>query len=371
MSIDTASMLRKSSLFAMVLACAAPAGAAFAEAVVEDRIKQGMDRFIVGDLEGARISFLQAFENLVSPRAVAYIILVDARLGKCDEAREMTLWLDTSSLSQELRAGVQAVFAPGTGTCPFPDGEMFDTRYRCTGSVHVVSYPEGGEVWTSHRGMGPGVKLWGNAPIDITGVCPGDLALRVRLAMHEEVIRTVRVKPGEHLTVEVRLLAIDPNEYYDRFRAPIGFGAGVSTFAGAAEDGTTWNIGKGISVGPSMTVQWRELRVKGELHYMQIPGGTRAWRRAGVLRGHLEYAFPLHRMVPLPTLDSRVISIGLGAGAALMMWDPRAIGGSVDATIHMYWLTLRGFYSRAWGFNTGAGISWTAGFEVAVDFYLP
>ena len=335
-------------------------------------LRQGLDLFLLGRYGEARERFQAEVDHMVSPRAVAYLILTDVRLGRCEEAWELLNWLDPTSVSEELWKGIVIEFSPGKGACAPPAGfkGSVDSVFRCDGHVLVDSNPKGASISYSQLYRGPMMIETGPTPIDLRNLCPGNLQILVTKWGYEPKGLGVRLKPDDDLAVVVDLDAYDRDEFLDRFRKPVVFGVEWISFAGRTEDGRRWGLFDGFSVGPSMSILLRDFRLSAQLHYMRIPGKQSGFRHAAVARARAQYAFPIYRAGPYPMLDSRVISVAFGLGAEAMVWNPVGLGGFVDLEVQLYWVTLRAFYSRDWGLTTGRGIEWTSGFGTSANIYL-
>jgi hypothetical protein len=160
-----------------------------------ERVNHGLELYAAGDLEGARREWAGA-QSLVpsKPNPYRLLAMVDARLGRCQEAvREADLFLKLAPADDRRRGDVESI------------------REQCqrelapkTGSLKVTTSPPGAEVRIDEE-QG---ALAGHTPLALP-LAVGRHVVFLRKQGFVAVTRAAEVTPGSALQIDVALAMLD------------------------------------------------------------------------------------------------------------------------------------------------------------------
>lgn len=334
--------------------------------VAQELFLEGMDLVVAGRTAEGREHLQKSLDILFSQRVLAYLIILDCRLKQCERARSLLAWLNTREISPAIFHELAAQFQSGGG-CPgeVGNGNAIANLYKCDARVRVESDPPGATVQSLQRGEGMGYLEWGATPVERVGLCPGDLQIELRKWGYQESYRSIRLAPHANEVQIFHLVQHDRDTFLDSYRRTAALGVSSRWMLGGTDG--VWRSEPAFTVGPAISTWMREFRLTGELHYRHTPAGS---RDGAVARVYAEYAFPLMRSDPLPTLDTRPINLFAGLGGEASGWSPRSMGGSIHAGVHLYWLTVGGYYTAGLGLWDGRLYHWSAGVMTSVFIYL-
>jgi hypothetical protein len=331
-----------------------------------DLFLEGMDQVVAGRIEAGHDLLQKSLDTLFSHRVLAYLIILEGRLKQCGRAHDRLAWLNPRDIEPALLEELSAQFLPD-GPCAGEgvSAQAIADLYQCDVHVRVESDPPGAIVQSSQRGARTGFLEWGTTPIERGDLCPGDLQLSLRMWRYQPAYRSVRLAPHAKEVQRIQLVAYERKAFLNGYRKTAALGV-TSRFVLAGTEGT-WRGEPAFTVGPALSTWFRNFRLTGELHYWNTPEGI---HHGAVGRGTLEYALPLVYSDPRPTLDTRTISVFGGLGGEVSGWSPRSVGASVHAGLHLYWLTLGGYYTGGLGLWDGRIYHWSAGALLGLFVYL-
>jgi len=327
-------------------------------------LRSGVDLYIAGQIEAARAQFSASVDRLHTPRALAYLIVTDSRLGNCDTAAELHRWLNRAELDPVLRRAVAA--ATGPDGCAIPD----DAKWRCNIRLRVTSEPPQVRISTTQRGDGPSQSDRGRAPVLVNGLCPGHITLTARRSRFRTSTKLLLLEPGRDAQIALKLAPIPADDYYRSLRKYGGLGVVFGTMGGGGEGGR-WHLGDAFSVGGQLMAMLPfDLRAIATMSYLRSGGEGGLDQHALSLRGQAAINRTLHWGPPGPGLDSRWLTLGVGGGAELLLGTPRGVQGFVDGWLHVFWFSFRGFVGVGSSFGLGKEVAWSYGMETSVILYL-
>jgi len=345
------------------LLCGAPLGAAQEHAVrtepsaVSLRLK-GIDQYTSGEWEAARETLARSWEIVPSDRTLAYLILAEVRLGQCDSARARSPYLNVQRLEEMLAAHVRAQFSAG-GPCPAADeaGPPIGTKQRCDLAMDVVSDPPDAEVWGFVPGESVGQTYFGRTPLSLDGLCPGDRRFTLKKFGYRPLGRLVTLTPGERAEAKFSLEPYPQAQFLDRFRKYARVGVGAEWISGEMENGESFSTEKAPVLQGHLAMSIWNFWFFGSIGYLpaQVTGGEKL--DIVEARGLIEYALPLHRMLPFPTINSTVASANVAVGGSAMGLDRWGAGALVKGGFSILWLSPGVFYYMGTSFGQDAGVS--------------